>query len=78
MDTKAPVVAAEVSLQVRRKRTASDAGSEAKGVQTKKSRKDKSEASNPDNTSASIPKRKRGKGESSIIKDAASEADAMV
>jgi len=78
MDTEAPAVVAEVPLQVRRKRTASDVGSEAKGAQTKKSRKDKSKASNPDNTSASIPKRKRGKGESSIIKDAASEADAMV
>jgi len=66
LDTEAPV-AAEVPLQVRRKRTASDAGSEASGAQTKKSRKDKSEASNPDNNSAPIPKRKRGKGESSII-----------
>jgi len=78
MDSEAPAAVAEVPLQVRRKRTATDAGSEASGNQAKKSRKDKSEASNPDNTSASIPKRKRGKGESSIIKDAASEADAMV
>jgi len=77
MDTGAPAAVAEVPLQARRKRTATDAGTEASGAQTKKSRKDKSEASNPDNTSASIPKRKRGKGESSIIKDAASEVDAM-
>jgi len=61
MDTEAPAAVAEVSLQARRKRTATDAGSEASGAQTKKFRKDKSEASNPDNTSASIPKRKRGK-----------------
>jgi len=77
MDTDVPAAVAEVPLLARRKRTAIDAGSEASGAQTKKSRKDKSEASNPDNTFASIPKRKRGKGESSIIKDAASEADAM-
>jgi len=62
MDTEAPA-AAEVTLQVRRKRTASDASSEASGAQTKKSRKDKSEASATDNTFAPIPKRKRGKGE---------------
>jgi len=62
MDTEAPA-AAEVPLQVRRKRTASDAGSEASGAQIKKSRKDKSEASATDNTFAPIPKRKREKGE---------------
>jgi len=77
MDSETPAAVAEVPLQVRRKRTASDAGSRAFGAQTKKSRKDKSEASATDNSSAPIPKRKRGKGESSIIKDAASEADAM-
>jgi len=77
MDSETPAAAAEVPLQVRRKRTASDAGSRASGAQTKKPRKDKFEASATDNTSAPIPKRKRGKGESSIIKDAASEADAM-
>jgi len=78
MDTDVPAAAAtEAPLQVRRKRTASDDGSRASGAQTKKSRKDKSEASATDNSSAPIPKRKRGKGESSIIKDAASEADAM-
>ena len=69
--------ATEASLQVRRKRTASDDGSRASGAQTKKSRKDKSEASVTVNSSVPIPKRKRGKGESSIINDAASEADAM-
>jgi len=63
MNTEAPATAAEVPLQVRRKRTATDAGSEASGAQTKKSRKDKSEASASDNTSAPILKRKRGKGE---------------
>jgi len=67
MDTEAPAAAAKVPLQVRRKRTASDAGSEASGAQTKKSRKDKSEASTTDNTSAPIPKRKRGKGEAPPI-----------
>jgi len=59
MDTEALATVAEVRLQARRKRTATDAGSEASGAQTKKSRKDKSEASNPDNTSAPTPKRKR-------------------
>jgi len=41
LDTEA-TAAAEVPLQVRRKRTASDADSEASGAQTKKSTKDKS------------------------------------
>jgi len=63
----------EVPLLVRRKRTLTDTGSEATGAQTKKSRKDKSEASNPDNSSAPAPKRKRGKGESSSIQEAASK-----
>jgi len=63
MDSEAPAAVAEVPLQVRRKRTATDAGSEAFDAQTKKSRKDKSEASKPDNSSAPIPKRKREKGE---------------
>jgi len=58
-----PEAADEVPLQVRRKRTATDAGSEASDAQTKKSRKDTSEASATDNSSAPIPKRKRGKGE---------------
>ena len=55
-DTEA---ADEIPLQVRRKRTATDAGSEASSAQTKKLRKDTSEASATDNSSASIPKRKR-------------------
>jgi len=67
LDTKAPA-AAEVPLQVKRKRTAFDAGSEASGAQTKKSKKDTSEASATVNSSAPIPKRKRGKGESSSVK----------
>jgi len=75
MDTDVPAAAAEAPLQVRSKRTASDDGSRASGAQTKKSRKDKSEASATDNSSAPIPRRKRGKEESSIIKDAASEAN---
>ena len=47
-----PDAAPEAPLPVRKKRPASDAGSEASGAQTKKSRKDKSEASATDNTSA--------------------------
>jgi len=67
LDAEAPEVADEVPLQVRRKRTATNAGSEASGAQTKKSRKDTSEASIPHNSSAPIPKRKRGKGEASSV-----------
>jgi len=67
LDNESPDVQDEVPLQVRRKRTITDAGSEATGAQTKKSKKDMSEASNPDNSSAPIPKRKRGKGESSSV-----------
>jgi len=66
----------EVPLQIRRKRTITDAGSEATDAQTKKSKKDKSEESKPVNNSAS--KRKRGKGESSITVDAVSEATPQV
>jgi len=72
VDDDTPDVPDEVPLQVRRKRTITDAGSEVTGAQTKKSKKDKSEASKPVNSSASVPKRKRGKGESS---KAASEAE---
>jgi len=62
LDTDVPATAAtEVPLQVRRKRTAFDDGSRASGAQTKKSRKDKSEASATDNSSAPIPKKKREK-----------------
>jgi len=67
LDDVAPEVADEVPLQVRRKRTTTDAGSEATGAQTNKSKKDTSEVSIPDNSSAPIPKRKRGKGESSSV-----------
>jgi len=76
VDDDTPDVPDGAPLQVRRKRTITDAGSEATGAQTKKSKKDKSEAQ-PDSSSAPISKRKRGKGESSITKDAASEADAL-
>jgi len=76
VDDDTPDVPDEAPLQVRGKRTHTNVGSEATGAQTKKSKKDKFEASNPDSSSAPAPKRKRGKGESSIIKDAASEADA--
>jgi len=61
------LVAADEPLQVRRKRTATDAGSEASGAQTKRFKKDTSEASATDNSSAPIPKTKRGKGESSSV-----------
>jgi len=64
-----PDVLDEVRLQVRRKRTITDADSEATGAQTKKSKKDTSEASNPDNNSAPAPERKRGKGGSSSTKE---------
>jgi len=77
VDTDTPDIPDEVPLLVRRKRTITDAGSEATGAQTKKSTKDKSEASNPDNSSAPAPKRKRGNGESSSIQEAASEADSQ-
>jgi len=56
LDADTPDVA---PLQVRRKRTATDAGSEANEAQTKKSRKDTSDASATDICSAHIPKRKR-------------------
>jgi len=77
VDDDTPDVPDEAPLQVRGKRTHFDASSEATGAQNKKSKKDKSEASNPDSSSAPAPKRKRGKGESSMIKDAALEADAQ-
>ena len=59
MDTDVPAAVAEVPLQARRKRTATDAGSEASGAQTKKSRKDISDASVVDICSAPLLKRKR-------------------
>jgi len=48
MDTDVPAAAAQAPLQVRRKRPATDAGSEASGVLSKKSRKDTSDASASD------------------------------
>jgi len=67
LDAETPEAADDAPLQVRRKRTSTDAGSEAFGAQTKKSKKDTSEASILDNSSAPIFKRKRGKGESSSV-----------
>jgi len=65
LDDETPNIPDDVPLRVRGKRAKPDDGSEAAGVQTKKIRKDKSESSNPDIISAFVPKRKRGKGESS-------------
>jgi len=65
LDDDTPDVPDEAPLKVRGKRAKFDDRSEAAGVQTKKSKKDKSEASNPDCIPATAPKRKRGKGESS-------------
>ena len=62
VDDDTPNVADEAPLRVRGKRAKSDDGLEAVGVQTKKSKKDKSEASNPECIPATAPKRKRGKG----------------
>jgi len=59
IDTEASAAVAEVPLQARRKRTATDAGSEANEAQTKKSRKDTSDASAADICSAPMLKRKR-------------------
>jgi len=73
LDDETPNVPDEAPLRVRGKRAKSDDGSEAAGVQTKKSKKDKSESSNPDSIPASAPRRKRGKGESSTIEDVEAE-----
>jgi len=73
LDDETPDVPYEAPLRVRGKRAKSDDGSEAAGVQTKKSKKDKFESSNPDSIPASAPKRKRGKGESSITEDVEAE-----
>jgi len=74
LDDDSPDIPDEAPLRVRGKRTQSDVGSEAAGAQTKKPKKDKSEASNLDIMPAPATKRKRGKGESSMIKDATIEA----
>jgi len=73
LDDETPDVPDETPLRVRGKRAKSDDGSEAAGVQTKKSKKDKSESSNPESIPASAPKRKRGKGESSTNEDVDAE-----
>jgi len=67
LDDKTFEIPEDAPLPIRRKRTTTDAGSEATGAQTKKSKKDTSDASNTDNSSAAILKRKRGKGESSSV-----------
>jgi len=59
MDSEAPAAVTEVPLQVRRKRTAFNAGLEASGAQTKKSRKDTSDASATDICFSPLLKRKR-------------------
>jgi len=66
IDIEAPAAAAQAPLQVRRKRPATDAGSEASGAQTKKSRKDTSDASASDICSAPTPKRKRRREASTV------------
>jgi len=63
LDAEASETIDDAPLKVRRKRTVTNAGSEINEAQTKKSKKDTSEASNPENSPAPIPKRKRGKGE---------------
>jgi len=63
MDNDVPTTAAEVPLPVRRKRTASDAGSEASEALSKKSRKDTSDASASDIKR----KRRRGKEEEKLL-----------
>jgi len=73
LDDDTPDIPDEAPHRVRGKRAKTDDGSEAVGVQTKKPKMDKSEATNPDIIPATAPKRKRGKEESSMIKDAASE-----
>jgi len=61
LDNETLDVPDEAPLRVRGKRAKSDDGSEAAGVQTKKSKKNKSESSNPDSILASAPKRKKRK-----------------
>ena len=73
LDDDTPDIPDEAPLRVRGKRAKTDDGSEAAGAQTKKPKKDKSEASNLDRMPAPAPKRKRGKGESSMIEDVEAE-----
>jgi len=74
LDDDTPDIPDEAPLRVRGKRAKTDDGSEAAGAQTKKQKLDKFEATNLDSVPAPAPKRKRGKGESSIIKEAAKVA----
>jgi len=69
LDDESPDVPDDTPLRVRGKRAKSADGLEATGGQTKKSKKVKSESSNPESIPASAPKRKRGKGESSTTED---------
>jgi len=71
LDDDTPNIPDEAPLRVRGKRAKTDDGSEAASARTKKQMKDKSEATNLDSMHAPAPKRKRDKGESSMIKDAA-------
>jgi len=61
----------DASLRVKGKRTKVDTDSEAAVAKAKKQKVAKSEATNCDSVSASTPKRKRGKGDSSITNEAA-------
>jgi len=65
VDDDTPDVPEEVPLQSRRKRTTTNAGSEAIGAQTKKSKIDKSVA--PKQVISSASTKKRGKAESSSL-----------
>jgi len=71
LDKDTPDIPDEAPLRVRDKRAKTVDSSEAAGAQSKKQRLDKSEATNLDSMPAPAPKRKRGKGESFIIKEAA-------
>jgi len=73
LDDDTPDIPDEAPLRVRGKRAKTDDGSEVAGVQTKKPKLDKSEASNPDSIPDTAPKRKIGKGESSMIEDVEAE-----
>jgi len=71
LDKDTPNIPDEAPLRVRGKRAKIDVDSEAAGAQTKKQKLDKSEATNYDSMPTHAPKRKRGKGESSVTKEAA-------
>ena len=64
----------EVPLQIRRKRTNTDAGSEATGAQTKKSKIDKSVAPKQVISSASTKKREKAESSSPFNQDKLAEA----